>query len=307
MESQKYIGIDIGGTKTAISLGDSEGQLISKRKFLTPSRVGEVLESIFIEVELLLSPSHSLSEIKAIGISCGGPLDSKRGIIQSPPNLPGWDDIPIVDIVSEHFGIPTYLENDANACALAEWYWGNGKGYDSIIFLTFGTGLGAGLILDGALYRGTNGLAGEVGHWRMADTGPYCYYKRGSWESYVSGAGISGLYEIATGKTVSAQKVCQLAKEGDSTAMHVIEQSAKMLGSGLALLIDLLNPQRIIIGSIYSRDEELFRPIMDQVLREETLSLPYSSCEVVPSLLGEQLGDMAALGIARDHSMRRER
>ncbi|MBJ2356360.1 ROK family protein [Sphaerochaeta sp. S2] len=307
MESQKYIGIDIGGTKTAISLGDNNGGLINKRKFLTPSGVDAVIEGIFAEVELLLSPTHSLQDIKAIGISCGGPLDSKRGIIQSPPNLPGWDDIPIVDIVSEHFGIPTYLENDANACALAEWYWGNGKGFDSIIFLTFGTGLGAGLILDGALYRGTNGLAGEVGHWRMADTGPYCYYKRGSWESYVSGAGISGLYEIATGKTVSAQKVCQLAKEGDSTAMHVIEQSAKMLGSGLALLIDLLNPQRIIIGSIYSRDEELFRPIMDQVLREETLSLPYSNCEVVPSLLGEQLGDMAALGIARDHSMRRER
>lgn len=307
MESQKYIGIDIGGTKTAISLGDNNGGLINKRKFLTPSGVDAVIEGIFAEVELLLSPSHSLHDIKAIGISCGGPLDSKRGIIQSPPNLPGWDDIPIVDIVSEHFGIPTYLENDANACALAEWYWGNGKGFDSIIFLTFGTGLGAGLILDGALYRGTNGLAGEVGHWRMADTGPYCYYKRGSWESFVSGAGISGLYEIATGKTVSAQKVCQLAKEGDSTAMHVVEQSAKMLGAGLALLIDLLNPQRIIIGSIYSRDEELFRPIMDQVLREETLSVPYSSCEIVPSLLGEQLGDMAALGIARDHSMRRER
>ena len=307
MESQKYIGIDIGGTKTAISLGDNNGRLINKRKFLTPSGVDAVIEGIFAEVELLLSPTHSLQDIKAIGISCGGPLDSKRGIIQSPPNLPGWDDIPIVDIVSEHFGIPAYLENDANACALAEWYWGNGKGFDSIIFLTFGTGLGAGLILDGALYRGTNGLAGEVGHWRMADTGPYCYYKRGSWESFVSGAGISGLYEIATGKTVSAQKVCQLAKEGDSTAMHVVEQSAKMLGAGLALLIDLLNPQRIIIGSIYSRDEELFRPIMDQVLREETLSLPYSNCEVVPSLLGEQLGDMAALGIARDHSMRRER
>ena len=307
MESQKYIGIDIGGTKTAISLGDNNGSLINKRKFLTPSGVDAVIEGIFAEVELLLSPAHSLHDIKAIGISCGGPLDSKRGIIQSPPNLPGWDDIPIVDIVSEHFGIPAYLENDANACALAEWYWGNGKGFDSIIFLTFGTGLGAGLILDGALYRGTNGLAGEVGHWRMADTGPYCYYKRGSWESFVSGAGISGLYEIATGKTVSAQKVCQLAKEGDSTAMHVVEQSAKMLGAGLALLIDLLNPQRIIIGSIYSRDEELFRPIMDQVLREETLSVPYSSCEIVPSLLGEQLGDMAALGIARDHSMRRER
>ncbi|MPM32150.1 hypothetical protein SDC9_78709 [bioreactor metagenome] len=141
----------------------------------------------------------------------------------------------------------------------------------------------------------------------MAETGPYCYYKHGSWESFVSGAGISGLYKMATGHTQSAHAICELAKKGDASAMGVIEQSAKMLGTGLALLVDLLNPQRIIIGSIYSRDEELFRPIMDRILAEEALSVSYASCEVVPSLLGEQLGDMAALGIARDHCMEKAR
>ena len=307
MDLHKYIGIDIGGTKTAVSLGDSEGNLLGKRKFPTVPSVEVMIERIFEEVEELVFQSSPISSIQTIGISCGGPLDTKRGIIQSPPNLPGWDNIPIVDIISQHFGIPTYLENDANACALAEWYWGNGKGFDSVIFLTFGTGLGAGLILNGSLYRGNDGLAGEVGHWRMADTGPYCYYKHGSWESFVSGAGISGLYKIATGNKLSAYEICELAKVGDATAMRVIEQSAKMLGSGLALLVDLLNPQRIIIGSIYSRNEELFRPIMDRVLAEEALSVSYASCEVVPSLLGEQLGDMAALGIARDHSMEKTR
>lgn len=303
MNLRKYIGIDIGGTKTAISLGDNEGNLLGKRKFPTIPGVDTMIGRILEEVEILVSQSSNVSNIKAIGISCGGPLDTRGGVIQSPPNLPGWDNIPIVDIVSRHFSIPTYLENDANACALAEWYWGNGKGFDSVIFLTFGTGLGAGMILNGSLYRGNDGLAGEVGHWRMADTGPYCYYKHGSWESFVSGAGISGLYEMKTGNKLNAHEICKLAKKNDDCAMSVIEQSARMLGAGLALLIDLLNPQRIIIGSIYTRDEELFRPIMNQVLAREALSVPYASCEVVPSLLGEQLGDMAALGIARDHSM----
>jgi glucokinase len=299
MTAPIYLGIDIGGTKTAISVGDSEGKLLEKRKFPTRSRVEDVISDIFAHVP------ESSDGYSAIGISCGGPLDSRRGIIQSPPNLPGWDDVPIVDIVTDHFGVPTFLENDANACALAEWYWGNGKGYDSIVFLTFGTGLGAGLILDGALYRGPDGLAGEVGHWRMAESGPYCYYKDGSWESFCSGSGISSLYEMATGVRVSAKEVCERAKHGEVYAQRVIDQSARMLGSGMALLVDLLNPQRIIIGSIYSRDEDLFRPIMDQVLRDETLPVSYARCEVVPSLLGERLGDMAALGIARDQFEKR--
>lgn len=294
MASHVYLGIDIGGTKTAISVGDSEGRLLEKRKFPTRSTVDDVV------ADIIASVPDKPGSFSAIGISCGGPLDSKRGLIQSPPNLPGWDNVPIVDIISNHFGVPTYLENDANACALAEWYWGNGRGYDSIIFLTFGTGLGAGLILDGALYRGADGLAGEVGHWRMADSGPYCYYKEGSWESFCSGSGISGLYEMATGIRLSAKDVCERAKKGQEAAQRVVAKSAEMLGTGLALLVDLLNPQRIIIGSIFSRDEELFRPLMDQVLRNETLQLSYLRCEVVTSLLGERLGDMAALGIARD-------
>lgn len=293
------IGIDIGGTKTAVSLGRSDGSVIDKIAFATEAVVEEVLSSIYTAVEELTARHNGTPS--AIGISCGGPLDSKQGIIQSPPNLPTWKDIPVVKLVHQRFGVPTFLENDANACALAEWYWGAGRGFESIIFLTFGTGLGAGLILDGRLYRGPSGLAGEVGHWRMAPDGPLCYYKKGSFESFASGCGISGLYEQHYGERLSAKEICIRAEAGDAKALGVTNESAQMLGSGLSLLVDLLNPQRIIIGSIFARSEQLFRPLMEEVMKDECLPLSLSICDVVPSELGERLGDMAALGIARDH------
>ena len=240
------IGIDIGGTKTAVSLGRDDGSIIDKIAFATEAVVEEVLSSIYSAVDELVIRHGAV--ISAIGISCGGPLDSKR-IIQSPPNLPAWKDIPIVELVQSRFGAPTF-RSDANACALAEWYWGAGRGFESIIFLTFGTGLGAGLILDGRLYRGPSGLAGEVGHWRMAPDGPLCYYKKGSFESFASGCGISGLYEQHWGERLSAKDVCARAEAGEAKALGVINESAQMLGSGLSLLVDVLNPERIIIGSI---------------------------------------------------------
>lgn len=299
MKVRSLIGIDIGGTKTAISLGAEDGSIIDKIAFPTSPIVEEVLSSIYDAIDQLIE-EHKVAPA-AIGISCGGPLDSKRGIIQSPPNLPAWKDIPVVELVQKRFDISTFLENDANACALAEWYWGAGRGCESLIFLTFGTGLGAGLILDGKLYRGPSGLAGEVGHWRMADDGPECYYKRGSFESFASGCGISGMYEEQYGERLSAKEVCQRAEAGDEKALAITNKSAKMLGAGLSLLVDLLNPQRIIIGSIFARSESLFRPLAEEVMKAECLSGSLSIVEVVSSELGESLGDMAALGIARDN------
>ncbi|MFA5698186.1 MAG: ROK family protein [Sphaerochaeta sp.] len=294
-----YIGIDIGGTTTAVSLGSAEGTVRKKEAFDTVGTPKEILQRCAQIID-------SFKETpKAIGISCGGPLDSERGIILSPPNLPGWDEIEIVKYFEERVGLPTFLENDANACALAEWYWGSGQGASSLIFLTFGTGLGAGLILDGRLYRGVSGLAGEVGHIRIADDGPECYYKQGSWESYCSGCGISGLYERATKKRRSTKEICALAESGDPTANKVIRQSATKLGSGIALLIDILNVERIIIGSIFQRSEHLFRGIMEEVIEVEALELSRKACTILPAGLGDSIGDMAALGVARDGLERR--
>ena len=171
-------GIDIGGTKCAVVLGRRAGNgeitILDKKAFPTGRRpYSEVLDEFFSTVEEILSAQGvKVSQVVAFGISCGGPLDSKRGVIMSPPNLPGWDDIPIVRLFEERFGVKTGVQNDANACALAEWQFGAGCGAQNMIFLTFGTGMGAGLILDGRLYSGTNDMAGEVGHMAMRPFGP---------------------------------------------------------------------------------------------------------------------------------------
>ena len=300
-----YIGIDIGGTKCAVTRAevDKGGSItvLSKVRFATED-VSETLDRIFSEVEKMLPAD-------AIGISCGGPLDEKRGVIMSPPNLPGWDDIHITDMLKERFGIPAGLLNDANACALAEWRFGAGRGCNNMVFLTFGTGLGAGLILDGKLYSGTNGNAGEVGHVRLDEDGPLGFGKHGSFEGFCSGGGIQKLAEERRlsekekGREIfrdatDAKTICSLAKAGDKDALAVIEKSAKKLGLGLSFIVDILNPERIVIGSVFKRAEELYRPIMEDVLKREALSVSLGVCKVVAAELDENLGDFAAIAVA---------
>jgi glucokinase len=294
MDNKIYIGIDIGGTKTAISSGSFEGRILSKKAFPTDRDLKQALDNIFTEVEALIS-QNGKDRIAALGISCGGPLDSDKGIIQSPPNLPGWDDVHIIEMLKDKFGLPSFIENDANACALAEWYYGAGRGCKNMIFLTFGTGLGAGLILDGRLYRGANGLAGEVGHIRMTEGGPKGYGKRGSFEGWCSGGGISEAYFDRYGERISGGEVCKRAEKGNGMALAIIEESALMLGRGLALLVDVINPERIIIGSIFVRSEALFRSRIEKVIKEEALPLTAGICKVLPAELGESLGDTAAI------------
>lgn len=293
----RFIGLDIGGTKTALSLwetGEAGETLIKKIRFPTEKGPDKTFEKIFAALETLLETDESC----AVGISCGGPLDSKKGLVLSPPNLPGWDEVPVTAILREKTGLPCFLENDANACALAEWYWGAGKGCDDLVFLTFGTGLGCGLILGGRLYRGTCDLAGEAGHIRVAEDGPEGYGKRGSWEGYCSGGGISRMYAERTGRTETGKYICEAAERGEKDALEVIETCARYLGRGIALLLDILNPRLVIIGSIFARSEKLFREIMERAGEEEALGAAWKNCRIVPAALGETLGDRAALGVA---------
>jgi glucokinase len=257
-------------------------------------------------------------EIKAVGVSCGGPLDSRRGMILSPPNLPGWDLIDVLSPLRDHFGVPAALENDANACALAEWRWGAGRSCRNMIFLTFGTGMGAGLILDGRLYTGTNDMAGEVGHVRMAEDGPVGYGKAGSFEGFCSGSGIAGLARtmaverMRAGQPpsfcrteedlahITAEIVANAAQLGDPLAKDVYRIVAEKLGKGLAILVDILNPERIVIGSIYARQQSLMEPLAMEWLHQEALTLSSSVCQIVPAELGESVGDLAGLSVAME-------
>src|SRR5512133_3717019 len=198
-----YLGLDIGGTKCSVVVGDASFSVLRKVSFDTNTGRGwkSILAEFTGHIKKLLDDNNQY-KLKRIGISCGGPLDSKKGIIYSPPNLPGWDNVPITRIFSDEFGVETMLQNDANACALAEWLMGAGKGTTNMIFLTFGTGMGAGLILNGRLYSGTNDLAGEVGHIRLAKTGPTGFGKAGSFEGFCSGGGIAQL-----AKTIVSEKL----------------------------------------------------------------------------------------------------
>ena len=177
------LGFDIGGTKCAVILAQAEGnqiRIIKRVAFPTPAEAKAAVLKFEATARTLLA-DHGW-EPEAIGISCGGPLDSRRGVVLGPPNLPGWDNVPISKQFSTAFGVPAYLQNDANACAVAEWRWGAGRGVNSMVFLTFGTGMGAGLILNGRLYSGVSDQAGEVGHIRLAENGPTGHGKQGSFE-----------------------------------------------------------------------------------------------------------------------------
>ena len=312
------LGIDIGGTKCAVIYGiDTDGAIESadKVRFDTTdvqSTIARILEEL---KGICAKQGLNAQNTKGIGISCGGPLDSKTGVVMSPPNLPGWDNIPIVKLVEEATGIPAGLQNDANACALAEWKYGAGRGTRNMVFLTFGTGLGAGLVLDGKLYSGTNDNAGELGHIRLSEFGPVGYGKAGSVEGFASGGGIAQLAASAVKEklmmgqkvewcldgnlsAITAKTVADAAKAGDELAISIFRTSATYLGKALAMVIDMLNPEVITIGSIFVRAEELIRPFMQAAIDRDALPGAAAVCKVKPAELGEAIGDIAALSIA---------
>ena len=314
-----YIGVDIGGTKCVVCLGRVENGIVTVLHRCAPHPTAEYSVSQMLarlrkdcRACVVLSPEKP----KAVGISCGSPMDSKRGRILSPPNLIGWDDVPITDYMKENLGIPAYLCNDANACALAEWRMGAGQGTENMLFLTFGTGLGAGLILGGRLYEGTTDSAGECGHIRLSRFGPVGYGKTGSFEGFCSGGGIAQLAqsmvrdELQQGRKpdlcptlekipeLTAEKVAQFANQGDPLAIRIYEEAGTMLGEGLSILIDLLNPQRIVIGSIFTRARNLLWPAAEKVICREALPLARQACQVVSAGLTESVGDIAALTVA---------
>jgi len=300
------IGVDIGGTKCALSVPEGADRVREIVRFATTDMAG-TLQRIYAEIAKRAPGPETV-----FGVSCGGPLDAKRGLILSPPNLPGWDRIAICDELTRRFGGRAFLMNDANACALAEWQFGAGRGCQSMMFLTMGTGMGSGLIFDGRLYEGVSGNAGEVGHMRMATDGPVGYGKAGSFEGFCSGGGIaqlarqrvaafSGTSALAKLKPeeITARELGRAAEAGDALALAIWREVGERLGEALAVFIDVLNPERIVIGSIYQRCERFIAPSMHAVIAREALPPSAQDCRVLPAVLGDEIGNYAAVAIAR--------
>ena len=307
-----YIGFDIGGTKCAVSVGqvDCNNIRIVERKEVPTTK--NPLETMGLLDEWVRAYLKKYP-IESAGISCGGPLDSQKGVILCPPNLPGWENFGIVEYIKKNYNLNAKLENDANACAIAEWKFGAGRYATNMIFLTFGTGLGAGLILDGKLYSGTNGNAGEGGHIRLAKNGPWGYGKMGSFEGFCSGGGIARLAEIMGRKKkempqciadmggyekITTKKLAEVAFLGDEFVKQVFAKSGEMLGKGLSILIDVLNPEKIVLGGVFMRSSKLLIPSMQKQIQKEALTDCASVCEIVPAKLSENIGDIAAVSVA---------
>jgi len=319
IDNKLLVGIDIGGTKTAVLLSSRPPHVISRKQFATRPAQGpeRALEQIKSGIrELLAEQEADGGAITRIGVSCGGPLDRVQGIIQSPPNLSTWDNVPIKAILEREFQAECLIENDANAGAVAEHRFGAGKGCQNMVFLTMGTGLGAGVITDGRLYRGSNDLAGEVGHLRLTRAGPIGHNKKGSAEGWASGGGMSQVAQQAvatalkkkrptvlsklcrSGGPITAKDIGTAARHGDKVALEVLESTGEKLGAVLAILVDLLNPDRIVIGGLAMRLGDLILQPARRVVKLEALELPARTCQIIPAELGESIGDTAALCIA---------
>ncbi len=311
-----YIGLDIGGTKCAAVLGNltENVEILDKITFATAGKTPDEILGIFSDFIIEKQKNYT---VEGIGIACGGPLDSRKGIIKKPPSLPLWDGIEIVKYFKEKFNIPTHLKNDADACAVAEWKYGAGKGTENMIFITFGTGFGAGLILGGRLYSGTNDNAGEIGHVRLRKNGPVGYNKAGSCEGFCSGSGIRRLALIELEKlkkkgvtpdfvekvggedNVTAKTIAEHARLGDAFCNRVYKISGKMLGETLSILIDLFNPEKIVIGGVFMRSGDLLYPHAEKVIQKESLIYSQQVVQVVPAKLSENIGDVSALVVAQ--------
>jgi glucokinase len=318
-ESKTWIGVDIGGTKTAVVLSSQPPAMVERIEFPTlpaqgPERAIELIKQSIHK--LIDSSGISRAALGDIGVSCGGPLDQAAGVIQAPPNLATWVDVPITTFLSEEFGLTCRLENDANAGAVAEYRFGAGQGTRHMIFLTMGTGFGAGIITDGRLLSGARGQAGEIGHVRLTASGPVGYNKAGSVEGWVSGGGIAQVAyreveaAIDSGEitmleeglkangVLTGKDIAEAAAKGDILASRLIHETGLRLGEALAILVDLFNPERIVIGGLAMRlGDRLLTPARQVMLRE---ALPASAniCQIVPAALGEQIGDVAAICVA---------
>jgi glucokinase len=311
------LAIDIGGTKIIAAIISPEGRIVAKEYHPTVAGEGtqSVINRIFSAVDYLLQAKNvALSQLHSISIAAAGAIDSDQGVVTFSPNLPGWKGVPLRDIVSRKYKVNTFLLNDANAAALGEHEFGAGKGVNNLILLTVGTGIGGGIIINGRLYSGPSGSAGEIGHMTIDVNGPRCNCGNiGCLEMLASGTAIareairrisqgeeSSLPHMVKGKieNITAEKVEAAARGGDALAAEVISQAATYLGVGMVNLVNIFNPEMIIVGGGVAKMGELLLEPARQVVKERAFKLSAQAVRIVPSQLAEGAGVLGAAAFA---------
>jgi glucokinase len=300
------IGLDIGGTKTAVVEGSARAEILRREEI--PTKASRPFDETLPRIAALINKTieaarRSGREAIAISVSIGGPLKIAEGVMIDPPHLPGWHGARLKDRLAEEFpALPVFIEHDGNAGALAEFHFGVGKGREGLrhlVFLTFGTGCGAGLIVNGEVLRGASETAGETGHLRLAWEGPIGFGKAGSWEGFASGKGLvnlaSRMFPGRWSLETPIREVVEAMLADDPQALEVAAEVGKWMGRGMALLVDTLNPQIIALGALaVALGDRVLAPAR-RALAEEALPQAVAACEVVPAKLGKRIGDVAAL------------
>ena len=310
------LGIDIGGTNlVAGAVAEDGSALLGLRTEPTRAEEGAdaVVQRLLGMVRATIAQLHFEqpdAEILGVGVGAPGPLDRTRGIVLLTPNL-GWVNLPLRDIIHEGLGIPAALDNDANCATLGEWWCGAAKGHRNVVGMTIGTGIGGGLIFDGQLYHGSSDAAGEIGHTTIDSTGRRC--KCGNYgcvEAYASGPAIaerarealddgeeSALLVLAGGDpaNITAQTVYEAAKQNDPVALEVVRETARILGTAISTLINIINPDIVVVaGGVTQAGDALFEPLRSEV-RRRAFKTAVDACEIVPGMLPISAGVVGAV------------
>jgi glucokinase len=313
------LAVDLGGTKIIAAVVLPDSKIMSRNYCLTMADEGPeiVIDRILLAVNKATAQAKiKVSEMVGIVIAAAGILDTKRGIITTSPNLPHWHNVPLRDVFADRLGIVTYVMNDANAAALGEHRFGAGRGFDNIVYLTVSTGIGGGIIIDGELYSGADGCAGEVGHMTVEADGPRCHCGNfGCLEALASGwavakaaierinnGGKSYIVELVDGKidSITAETVAAAARRGDQIAVDLVAEAAKYLGIGLANLVNIFNPELIVIGGGLSKMGDMLLKPARRVLKERAFQLPAQTVHIVRARLGSNAGIIGAAAYVFD-------
>jgi glucokinase len=291
--------VDIGGTKIAVASVEESGRISTRTEWPTDSLSPQAAVRRIAESLLRCSEGTPL---RGIGIGCTGPVDPLTGIVGEVDLLPGWTGFPLAQRVAGETGVSTAVENDADAAALAEARWGAGKGASRFIYVTVSTGIGAGMVFDGKLYRGAGGSHPEAGHQSLDPAGPLCYCgTRGCWESLASGPAMAKWMnqergEASQSPAPSAREICDLARQRDPLALRAVEREAEALGIGLANLVTLFCPDVIALGGGVMQSADLFLERASEVVRRSCGLVATDRVAIVRASLG---GDAPLLGAAQ--------
>lgn len=317
MKERRILAVDVGGTKIGVAAVTSDGAIAAPSRMATDPAVPP--EAVLAEIvecgrAVFAEAGWSMDELHAVGVAAPGPIDLNRGVMICPPNLPSWDGVPLVRWFEEAFRRPVRMDNDANGGALAEWMFGAGAGLRDVIYLTMSTGIGGGIILDGRLYRGATGDAGEVGHHVLDLRGPVCGCgQRGCFEAYCSGSHVArwlrevlrdrpdeGMMQVVGGDAgrLRFEVLRDAAQAGDPLALEMWNDYALRLAQGLGSLVNIFNPEMIALGTIAVHSGDFLLDPVRKYLGQFAWPRARAACRIVPSTLGSRIGDLGAAAIA---------